>query len=86
MAWLNKRQNRSCRLAWLMTACMHTLPQHSSVFHGCDCLQAAMSAFKLLSPIYTYLFLLVRSVIAPPTVAWFAYALQKATALPTSCR
>lgn len=48
--------------------------------------QVAKRAFEWLSPVYTYIFLLVRSLIAPPTIAWFAISLQQATALPASCR
>ena len=49
-------------------------------------LQAAMSCFKVLSPIYTYVFLLVRSIVAPPVIAWFCVHLQSAQKLPIGCR
>lgn len=32
-------------------------------------------AFQLISPVYTYVFLVVRSGIGPPLAAWLAYAL-----------
>ncbi|KAK9838479.1 hypothetical protein WJX81_001919 [Elliptochloris bilobata] len=37
--------------------------------------QVAARAFALISPVYTYIYLLVRSGIAPPAVVWLAYAL-----------
>ena len=49
-------------------------------------LQVAMSFFKVLSPIYTYVFLLVRSIVAPPVIAWFCIHLQSAQKLPVGCR
>ena len=49
-------------------------------------LQVALKAFEILSPIYTYVFLLVRSVVAPPVMVWFAMTLMKATKLPFACR
>jgi len=49
-------------------------------------LQAAMSCFKFLSPIYTYVFLFVRSILAPPVIAWFCVHLQSAQKLPVGCR
>ncbi len=49
-------------------------------------LQAAMSCFKVLSPIYTYVFLFVRSIVAPPVIAWFCIHLQSAQKLPVGCR
>ncbi|KAL0027117.1 hypothetical protein WJX79_007020 [Trebouxia sp. C0005] len=48
--------------------------------------RAAMSCFKVLSPIYTYVFLLVRSIVAPPVIAWFCVHLQSAQKLPIGCR
>lgn len=49
-------------------------------------LQAAMSFFKLLSPIYTYIFLFVRSILAPPVILWFCIRMESAKQLPFSCR
>lgn len=49
-------------------------------------LQVALRAFEMLSPIYTYVFLFVRSVVAPPVVVWFAMTLMAATKLPFACR
>ncbi|KAL3135386.1 hypothetical protein ABBQ32_007570 [Trebouxia sp. C0010 RCD-2024] len=46
----------------------------------------ALRAFEMLSPIYTYVFLFVRSVVAPPVVVWFAMTLMAATKLPFACR
>ncbi|DBA88031.1 TPA: hypothetical protein ACH3X1_005013 [Trebouxia sp. C0004] len=48
--------------------------------------RAAMSCFNNLSPIYTYVFLLVRSMVAPPVIAWFCIQLQSAQKLPIGCR
>lgn len=47
---------------------------------------AAMSFFKLLSPIYTYIFLFVRSLLAPPVILWFCIRMESAKQLPFSCR
>lgn len=49
-------------------------------------LQVALKAFEILSPIYTYVFLLIRSVIAPPVMVWFSMTLMNATKLPFACR
>lgn len=53
---------------------------------GSCLLQVALKAFEILSPIYTYVFLLVRSVVAPPVMVWFAMTLMNATKLPFACR
>ena len=49
-------------------------------------LQVAQTAFKMLSPIYTYVFLFVRSIVAPPVMVWFSVTLMAATKLPYACR
>ena len=41
-------------------------------------LQAGERAFQLISPAYTYVFLVVRSLIGPPLAAWLAWALCSA--------
>ena len=59
---------------------------HSKTLHASCFLQVALKAFEILSPIYTYVFLLIRSVVAPPTMVWFSMTLMAATKLPFACR
>lgn len=59
---------------------------HSKTLHASCLLQVALKACEILSPIYTYVFLLIRSVVAPPTMVWFSMTLMAATKLPFACR
>ena len=44
--------------------------------------QAAYQMFLILSPIYTVIFITVRSVIGPPVFAWLIYHIMTAAGLP----
>ena len=45
-----------------------------------------MKAFNFLSPLYTVVFVLVRSVIAPPAVTWLIWRLHDTPGLPMPAR
>ena len=53
---------------------------------NCLLAQLSMKAFNFLSPLYTVVFVLVRSVIAPPAVTWLIWRLHETPGLPAPAR
>ncbi|GAB4813907.1 hypothetical protein N2152v2_000953 [Parachlorella kessleri] len=49
--------------------------------------KAAQKVFALVSPLFTAVYILVRSIVAPPLVVWFVYSLWfRASAIPLAWR
>ena len=49
-------------------------------------LQVADAAFSPVSVVYTFMFLLVRSTVGPPAVAWLCYEILSSKTLPPAYR
>lgn len=64
----------------------HELVQQTNSTHLIDVAQAALKFFEVFSPIYTVIFVIVRSVIGPPAVVWLALRLVDTPGLPPAVR
>lgn len=49
-------------------------------------LQVALKFFEFFSPIYTVIFVIVRSIIGPPAVVWLSWRLVNTPGLPPIVR
>lgn len=72
---------------WHVTVMRFDCPPFDSDHVVCVLTQTAMRLFKVISPVYTWLFVLVRTCMGPPIIGWLAKRLVlEATKVPVGLR